>query len=77
MSSKAITGRDLIMYILRMGLEDAPIINEDGTLVGFMPEEEFAIKMGTGVHTVRAWVSQGVLTGVKIGDKLYIPGTLC
>jgi excisionase family DNA binding protein len=64
------------MYILRNGLEDEPVV-KDGKIVGFMSEDEFAAQIGAGIHTVRAWVSEGLLPGVKIGEKMYIPGTIC
>lgn len=65
-------GRDLIIYILQNNLEDSPVF-EDGKLLGFMNEDEAAIKFGVGSATIKIWVELDMLDGVKIGDRLYIP----
>ena len=61
------TGRDLIIYILNHNLEDVDIF-KDGKFVGFITEDEAAVKLNVGVATIRAWVSIGMLYGVKIND---------
>lgn len=66
------TGRDLIVYILKNGLEDKPVI-EDGRLVGFMTVEEAANKLGFGIHTIHTLVDLGLVDSVSIGDAVYIP----
>ena len=66
------TGRDLILYILANGLEDEPVF-ENGRFIGFMTDEEAAVKMKVGVATIHIWVGLGQLKGLKIGDDLYIP----
>lgn len=65
------TGRDLIIYILQNGLEDKEVF-EDGVFIGFMTEEEAAVKFEVGVPTIRAWHSLGFIDGVNIGDTLFI-----
>ncbi len=64
------TGKELIMYILRNNLEDEVVI-KDGVFVGFMTEEEAAVKFNVGKSTIRAWYTIGKLEGFKIGDCLY------
>ena len=64
------TGRELMMYILENHLEDEIII-QDGVFVGFMTEEEAAVKFNVGVATVKAWYTCGYVKGTKIGDRLY------
>lgn len=67
------TGRDLIIYILQNGLEDKPVF-ENGTLVGFMTEQQFAEKMSVAVATVKVWVNRGDVTNViRVGDTILIP----
>lgn len=66
------TGRDLILYILANGLEDEPVF-ENGRFIGFMTDEEAAVKMKVGVATIHIWVGLGQLKGLKIGNDLYIP----
>lgn len=64
------TGKELILYILQNDLENT-IVLEDGFFVGFMNEEEAALKFGVGVATIRAWYNCKWLKGTKIGDSLY------
>lgn len=66
------TGRDLIIYILENGLEDAPIFDE-GRPLGFMTEIEAAVKFNVGVPTIRTWYITGQMDGMLIADHLYIP----
>lgn len=67
-----LTGRDLILYILANGLEDEPVF-ANGRLLGFMTIEEAAVKFEVGVATVRVWINEGMLYGIKIGDDIYLP----
>ena len=64
------TGRDLVLYILQNNLENTTVL-ENGFFVGFMTEEETAVKFGVGVATVHAWYNCKMLDGTKIGDSLY------
>lgn len=64
------TGRELMLYILENNLEDEVVI-KDGVFVWLMTEEEAAVKFDTGIETVRAWYICGMLSGIKIGDRLY------
>lgn len=64
------TGKELILYILQNNLEDT-IVLDDGFFVGFMTEEEAAVKFGVGVGQIRAWYICKMLKGNKIGDSLY------
>lgn len=66
------TGRELIIYILRNGLEDEPVFGED-SLFDFMSEGDFAARMEVGVATVRTWIEMEFLTAVCIGGTYYIP----
>ena len=67
-----ITGRDLIIYILKNNLEDAQIF-ENGKLLGFMTIEEAAVKFGYGTGTIKAWVQLNHEVCLKIGDMIFIP----
>lgn len=62
------TGRELIVYILENKLEDVPIFNTKL----FMDESEAAVTLSVGVATIRAWYDCGMISGIKIGDKLYV-----
>lgn len=64
------TGRDLILYILQNKLEDEIVI-KDGIFIWLMDEEEAAVRFNVGVATVKAWYICGMLSGTKIGDRLY------
>lgn len=66
------TGRDLIVYILKNGLEDE-LVYKNGKFLGFMTETEAAVKFQCGVSTIRVWFELGYLTGFKIGEIIHIP----
>ena len=66
------TGRDLILYILENGLENEPIV-KDGTFIGFFTVGEVAIQTGVGTATIYAWMKQGRLPYVSIGNRMFIP----
>ena len=66
------TGRDLIIYILKNGLEDEPVF-KDGTFMGLITEDQAAVKLGMGVGTIRAWISLGRIKAVRINDIYYVP----
>ena len=65
-------GRDLINYIYTNGLSDKPIY-ENGRLLGFITDEEAATRFNVGVATVRVWVNQGKLEGLRINDTVFVP----
>lgn len=64
------TGKELILYILQNNLEDTVVL-KDGFFIGFMTEEEAAVKFGVGVANIRAWYYCDMLKGTQIGDSLY------
>lgn len=64
------TGKELILYILQNNLENTVVL-EDGFFVGFMNEDEAALKFNVGVATIRAWYNCKWIKGTKIGDSLY------
>ena len=66
------TGRELIIHILKNGLEDEQIY-KDGKFLGFMTETEAAIKFQCGTSTIRVWFELGYLPGFKIGENIHIP----
>ena len=66
------TGRDLVLYIMKNHLEDEEIF-KDERLLGFMTVNEVAVRENVGVHTVYTWISQSKLDHVIIGDTIFIP----
>ena len=66
------TGRDLVIYIIKNKLEDERVF-ENGTFLGFITPNEAASKMGVGVATVFTWIFRGQLDHVKIGSLYLIP----
>ena len=66
------TGRELIIYILKNGLEDEPVL-KGGKFVGFMTAEELATKLGTGVATVKTWVRLNRIEAGYVTPGVYIP----
>lgn len=67
-----LTGRDLIIYILKNNLEDRPIY-ENRRLLGFITIHEAAAIANVGVNTVFAWLQLGQIKGVVIGGEIFIP----
>ena len=66
------TGRDLILYILKNGLENEPVF-KDGKFIGIMTVEEVASKMSVGTATVHTLIHMKRLEGVLVRQGLYIP----
>lgn len=66
------TGRELILYILKNGLEDEQVV-KDGKLVGFLTLTEAASKFDVGTATVATWATLGYISYVNIGNVMYIP----
>lgn len=66
------TGRDLIIYILKNGLEDKPVF-ENGKFIGLVTLEETALKKQVGPATIQAWVDLGFMEGVTVKPGIYIP----
>lgn len=70
------TGKDLIIYILKNNLENEPVF-KDGKFIGYITDNEAAVKLNVGVSTVRALVEMGRIEGTyfkTLKDGLYIPG---
>lgn len=67
------TGRDLIVYILKNNLEDEDIF-KDGKLVGYITADEVAKTFDVGMETVKVWIDQGMIDGViKLNSRFLIP----
>lgn len=68
------TGKDLIIYILKNNLEDEPVFI-DGMILGFLTVEEAAVKLGVGVSTIYIWIGRGLLDHIQIGGTYFVPAT--
>ena len=66
------TGRELIIHILKNGLENEDIF-KDGKIVGLKTLSEVAERYGVGVETVRIWISLGRLDSVEIFGMIFVP----
>lgn len=66
------TGRDFIIYILENHLEESEIF-EDGNIKGFINDMEAAEKFGVGTATILLWIDRGIIPGIRIGSRWYIP----
>ena len=65
------TGRDLIIYIMKNNLEDEQIF-QNGSFIGFMTMEEAAVTLNVGVGTIYAWMVMGQLDYVRIGEEYFV-----
>lgn len=66
-----VTGKDLILYILKNDLENEPVC-KDGKFIGFITVPEAAAKMEVGPATILALIGQDRLDYISIGGKHYI-----
>ena len=65
-----ITGKDLIIYILKNDLENENI--EYILTQTFLTKEKVAIRLGVGVETVKTMAQLGLLPSIMINGELYI-----
>ena len=66
------TCRELVIYILENHLEDEPILNDAGTIVGFTSIDEAAVELGVGIPTIYALISQSDLDYIVIGGTPFV-----
>jgi len=66
-----VTGRDLIIYILKNHLEDEPVF-KDGVFVGFLTVDDAAEKMCVGPATVSTLTKLGMLDSIWVDGGTYI-----
>ena len=66
------TGRDILIYILKHGLEDEEVY-EDGRLLGFITVMEAAVKCNVGIATIHAWIQEKKIDFIQIGNIIFIP----
>lgn len=66
------TGKDLIIYILANNLENE-LVFDNGRFIGFITVGEAAVKMNVGTATIHAWIKQGRIDYIFIGNEVFIP----
>lgn len=64
------TGKELIIYILKNDLENEEII-KDGKIVGLVSVDDLAAKFGVGRYTVLTWYAQDRIKGIMVGNSLF------
>lgn len=64
------TGKDLIIYILKNDLEDKKIKDIFNEL--FYTDAEYAAKNSMGIASVHVLFATGKIPGIQIKDKIYI-----
>lgn len=65
------TGKDLIIYILRNNLENEELLST-GLKPLLMTTNQAAIKWGCGPSTVKAMIEMQRVRGTKIGDEYFV-----
>ena len=65
------TGRDLVIFILKNRLEDA-IIFEDGDIPGYMTVGQASEKWNVGEATVSTWIEMSKIHTITVGNETYI-----
>lgn len=66
------TGKDLIIFILQNNLEN--VILEDISVLfpNFYPVEKAAVKLGTGIESVKVLYTIGKLKGLEFNGDIFI-----
>lgn len=67
------TCRDLINYILENHLEDEPIHQENGVIVGFETIEEAAKRLEVTDSIIKVWINQGKIDGLLVNGNVIVP----
>lgn len=66
----AMTGKDLIFYILKNDLENELFSIPEN--IEFLTVDEYAVKLGMGIDSVKTKITLGILSTVIINGKSYI-----
>ena len=66
------TGRELVNFIFENNLEDVEVFSK-GHLIGYLSEDEAAVKFNIQPGAVRAWVNTGKIEGFNVNGMVYIP----
>ena len=68
-------GRELIIYILTNNLEDEDIlaVRGSGKLIGFIDENEAAVRFNVGTATIRVWAHLEMIDHIELDGNIYIP----
>ena len=73
------TGKDLIVYILKHNLENE-VMFSNGYLLGFLTAEELAAKLNVGSETIKIWYKERpdiiVTTGTLVAYPFYLLSVL-
>ena len=67
------TGKDIIMFILKYDLVNEKIFTEDIINEALVHESKVAEYFGVGIATIRAMYELGTLHGFEINGELYFP----
>lgn len=65
------TGKELIMYIIKNDLLNEPIFS-DNKILGLVTVEEAAIRLDVGKATISVYAKLGRIDSVKIGNAIFI-----
>lgn len=66
------TGKELIIHILENDLEDVEFTDIAVLFPNFYPIEKAAVKLGTGVETIRALYAMKKLNGIEFNGNIFI-----
>lgn len=66
------TGKELIIYILQNNLEDVEFTDISVLFPNYYSIEKAAVKLNTGIETVRVLYTLGKLTGIEFNGNIYI-----
>ena len=64
------TGKELIIYILQNNLEDVEFTDISVLFPNYYSIEKAAVKLNTGIETVRVLYTLGKLTGIEYNGNI-------
>lgn len=59
--------RELVIYILENNLENEPLLDETGVMVGFSSIDMAAVELGVGIPTIYALLNTHSLDYIAVG----------
>lgn len=66
------TGKEIIIYILQNNLEDVEFTDISVLFPNYYSIEKAAVKLNTGIETVRVLYTLGKLKGIEFNGNIYI-----
>ena len=67
-----ITGKDIVMFILKHDLEDVEFNFDIDDFGEFMTVEKAAVKLGVSTTSINDMIKLGIIDYIAIGENIYL-----